>query len=450
MKKSRWLRIALYALAGVMVLFLLLAILIPIFFKDDIKAQIDKEVARSVNAEVNFDLDKFRISLLRNFPHVTVSLDDFNIVGREEFKGDTLLAVNTFRIVVDVWSLLFSEEAKVRAVYLNSPRIYAQVLSNGKASWDIAIVSPEDTTQAEEEEAPTEFNVSIRRWEVDNGQVVYADAQQKIYMRVHNLNHYGNGNFNQDNFDLRTSTSLDNIRLDYDGVSYLENKKLAADMVLNIDVPQSKYTFKKNNIRINDFAFGFDGFVQLKENDIVLDLTYQAQENDFKNILSLVPGVFTQDFDQMKTSGKLAFNGTVKGVYNEKQLPGFGLNLKVTDGMFQYPDLPTAVTNIQTDLSIANKDGDLENTQVDLKRFHMDLGKNPIEAQAKVSGLSRPNIDAQASARLNLADLIQMFPMPGTALRGDFSLNAKIKGIYDAAQQRFPQAKIGCAWSMAT
>ncbi|MDX2304648.1 MAG: AsmA family protein [Microscillaceae bacterium] len=433
MKKSRIFKWIVYLFLGLVALFLILAILIPIFFKDDIKAQIDKQIAQSINAEVNFDLDKFQISLLRNFPYLSISLQDLSVLGKKPFAGDTLLAVDNFRVTVDLWSALFGSQIKVRGVYLERPRVYAQVLRNGKANWDIMISEPKDTTQIETEK-PTKFNVDIRKWKVTKGLIVYDDKALKTYLKLVNLSHSGRGNFNQDQFTLKTSTQLDDMILRYEGTAYLANKKVDADVDLNMDLPQSKYTFLDNKIRINDFAFGFEGFVQMPDSTITMDIKYKAQENEFKNILSLIPGMFTKDFEKIKTDGKLAFDGYVKGKYTGDQLPAFGVNLLVSDAMFQYPDLPTPVSNIQVDVKVENNDGVLDHTGIDLKKFHMDLGKNPVDARAKIQNLNNAMIDAQAMAKINLADLIRMFPMPGTDLRGNFALDLKAKGVYDEHQ----------------
>ena len=242
----------------------------------------------------------------------------------------------------------------------------------------------------------------------------------KTFLKLENLNHSGSGNFNQDEFKLSTSSQVANLVLNYEGTEYMANKSIDADVDLNMDLPNAKYTFLDNKIKINDFSFGFDGFVQMPDESIVMDITYKAKENEFKNILSLIPGVFTQDFEKIKTDGKLAFDGYVKGKYEGEQLPAFGVNLVVSDAMFQYPDLPTAVSNIQMDMHVNNEDGIIDHTVIDLKKFHMDLGKNPVDARALVKNLSNSQIDAEAKAKLNLHDLIQMFPMPGLELKGNF------------------------------
>ncbi len=423
-------KIAGYTLLGLFVLLVLLITLIPYFFKDDIKAALDEQVAKNINAEVNIDLDKFSLSIFRNFPNITASLDDLSIIGRDEFAGDTLIAVDRTRITLDIWSLIFGAETKVRGFYLKNPRLYAKVLKNGKANWDIAIAAPEDSTAAEADTSTIEFDVSIKFWEIENGRVIYDDASLASYLKIENLQHKGRGNFNQEVFDLALQTAMQDLTYKQSGFTYLSNKQIDSDITLNINLPESKYTFKDNQIKINDFSFGFEGFAQLLADKINLDIRFLTKEDKFKNILSLVPGMFTEQFAELKTSGSLKMQGFIKGQtdYEGNQLPAFQLGLEVKDGMFQYPSLPKSVNQVNMDLLIDNKDGIINNTYFDLKRLSLNFGTDPVQAQAKIEGIENPFIDALATAKINLTELTKIFPMEGMTLKGDYSLNLKAKG----------------------
>lgn len=412
------------------------AFIIPIVFKDDIKAKIDQQIAKSVNADVYFDADKFNLSLFRHFPNVSVSLQDFGVVNKAPFKGDTLLSAKNFEVVVNLMSVISGDQIKVNGLYIDSPRVLAKVLKDGTANWDVAIkdsteTAPTDTTSSK-------FSVSIKEWELKNGYVVYDDATMPMYAKIQNLNHTGSGDVTQDVFDMKSNTQVEKLTVDYGGTEYLTDKKLDADVTLEMNIPQFKLTFKENTIKLNEFALGFDGFLAMPDTNMVMDIRYKAKETDFKNLLSLVPGVYTQDFKDVQASGTIAFDGLVKGTYNARQLPAFALNLLINNAMFKYPSLPTAINNINVDMKVDNKDGVINNTLVDIRKFNMDLGKNPISGRVLVQGLGKSTIDANILAKVNLAEITQMFPMEGLALRGIYNLDLKAKGVYDTLTHRIP------------
>lgn len=419
-------------LGSVVVLFLAVAIIVPAVFKDDIKAMLQTEVTKSINADVVFD--DFNLSFFSNFPNVTAGLDNLGVMNREPFAGDMLFATEKLEVEVNLFDMLFSDAMQVEGISLIRPVINIKVLEDGRANYDIAIPSA-DTTSSEE---PSEFSFGIDHWEIVEGQLSYDDASTKMNLSFDDLNHRGSGDFTQDVFDMRTQTVADSVTASYEGVEYLSNKKVEIDATLNISEDYSKYTFKDNTAKVNDFAMHVDGWLKLNEEDMNMDLTFNTPENSFKSLLSLVPGIYTKEFDDIKTEGQLSFNGSAKGAYSDTRVPSFNLNLQVKDAMFQYPDLPTAVENINLDLLVNNKDGVIENTVVDLKKMHLEFGSNPFDARARITKMYPTNLDAAVKGRLDLAELNKMFPMEGLEMKGDYAIDLEAKGVYDSLRKLMP------------
>jgi uncharacterized protein involved in outer membrane biogenesis len=416
-----------------LVLLLGFAVAIPFLFKDKIKAEIDKQIALYVDAKVNFKADDFSLSLFKSFPDVTASLNNLSVVNNAPFKGDTLASIKSFSITVDLWSV-FGDKMKINKISLDRPRVFAKVNKEGKANWDIVRPQPLDTTSKKTQDTTSKFSLAIKKWEITEGLVVYEDKTMPMYVKIDKINHEGKGNLDADVFDLYSETNIEKFTFSFDGTEYLTEKKVTAEVTLGMDLKGFKFTFKENKVQLNDFGLKFDGFVAMPDTNITMDIKYATTSTDFKTLLSLVPGVYTKDFKDIKASGKIAFNGDVKGTYNAVQMPAFHLGLQVDNGSFQYPAVPTPVNNIQVDLNVGTDDGVIDNMKIDLKKFHIDLGQNPIDARAFIQGLTKMNIDANAKAKLNLADVTKMFPMPGLNLSGLFSLDGTAKGIYDGKQ----------------
>lgn len=418
---------------GILVLLLLVALIVPVVFKDDIKAAIDKQIAKSVNADVVFDVDDFSLSFFSNFPNITAEMNNLGVLNRAPFDGQVLFATQRFEVEVNLMDILFGDELQVKGITLVKPVINIKVLEDGTANYDIAIAS-EDTATTES----GDFSFSIDHWEVVDGDVSYDDQSIPFTMVLGGLNHTGSGDFTQDVFDLRTRTQSDSVTVTYDGTEYISDKRTDIDAVLSISEEYSRYTFKENTLRINDFTTHFDGWFKMNEDNYEMDITFDSPENTFKSLLSLVPGMYTESFDRLESSGSLAFNGFVKGTYNESTMPAFQLDLKVNDGMFKYPDLPTPVNNVNIDLLVDNPDGVIEHTSINLKNLHMDFGSNPVDAKAVVENLSNYKMNADLKAKLNLAELTQMFPMEGLALKGVYSVDLNANGVYDSVRNLMP------------
>jgi hypothetical protein len=413
---------------GVFFIVLIAALaLIPFLFRDQIRAMVDRQLAETVDARVLYD--DFSFSLLRNFPNFSMGIDNLTVVGTDSFARDTLAFIPSFRVGLDVMSVVRGNTVKVRSITLDRPQINLIVLESGKSNWDIMIT---DTTAADT--AATDLNMAIRGWQINNGQVRYEDRSMPMTVLLQNVNHSGSGDFEQNVFDMESHTQADRFTMIYDGLKYFDRARLDADVTLAMDLNESLYAFKDNNIRINDFPFTFDGAVHMPEetDHIDMDLTFVALETDFRNVLSIVPGFYrdTEEFRRLRTDGRMAFNGYLKGRYSEISFPGYGVDLQVMDGMFQYPDLPHAARNINMDLHVDNPTGDTNQLLVDLRQLHLDLGPNPIDAKGLVRGLDPMQVDGNIKARIDLAEMTKVYPVEGMALRGLLNVDAVARGTY--------------------
>nr|GFD37496.1 hypothetical protein [Tanacetum cinerariifolium] len=116
-------------------------------------------------------------------------------------------------------------------------------------------------------------------------------------MDARGINHTGKGDFAKNIFDLTSNTKIAKLTANYAGVDYLTDKQVDADIAMAMDLNKNLYTFKENQVKLNDFPFSFAGAIGLPNaTDITYDITFKALQTDFKNILSLVPGVYNKEF----------------------------------------------------------------------------------------------------------------------------------------------------------
>lgn len=417
-------------------LFLLVAaaIIIPVFFKDKIMAVAKKQMNEQLNATADFkDID---ISILRSFPRLSVRVEGLSIVGKDVFKNDTLISTNSIDVALDLMKAI-NGEYEILNIGLNTPRIHAIVLEDGKPNWDIAKPSEETKPETKEESAP--FAMKLRKYSIDNGYIEYNDKQGKMHAIIRNLNHSGSGDFTSDNFTLATKTTADAVTFINAGVPYLNKVKTSIDLDLGIDNKNSKYTFNTDKIQLNGLKLYTKGWVQMPDtSNMLMDITYGTPSNDFKDILSLVPGIYTADFKDVKTTGKLALSGFVKGKYNATQLPSFMVNLGIENGSFQYPALPQKVSNIQVKLKVVNPDGVTDHTVIDLAQCHVELGAEPFDLRMLLRNpMTTQWIDAAAKGHIDLSRVTQFVALEaGTKMAGDIKADVSVKGSMAQAQQK--------------
>lgn len=390
-------------------LILIMAVTLPFLFKDKIMEEVKHTINDNLRAEIDFK--DVGVSMLRSFPDVTLCLSELKVDGVEEFKGIRLADIKSFETRLDIMSIINGELMKIERITLEEPTLYVKVLKNGNANYDITIPAEElDTMEAE----PTKFALNLDKYEIIDGNIIYDDGAGDVWVEIVNLNHSGSGNFTESIYDLATKTTADKFTASSGGVKYLNEVETDIDFTINIDMPNSKYTFKENEVNLNALQLNFDGFVAMPGDDIEMDLKFGSPQTDFKAILSMIPAAYTSDFSSVKAGGKMGLNGTVKGIYNSSKMPALDINLDVANGSFKYPDLPLGMSNINVKANVKSPNENFDNMVVNVPKFHIELDKNPFDAKFLLKKpMSDPNVNAEMKGKIDLAKLSKAIPMEG-------------------------------------
>lgn len=421
----------------VLAVLLILLLILPFVFKGKIVEKVKTEINKNLNATVEFGT--FRLSLIRNFPNVSLGLDNLKVIGAEPFAKDTLVAIERTHITIDLFSLFGEGAYQIKSISLTRPGLLLKVLKDGTANWDIV------KETGEEEETETEaFVLQLKSLKITEGNIAYLDDEGEIYVVAEDLTGILKGDLSMDVTDISTrNATIGSFSLRYGDMPILTNiaAKLTAEMEANL--VDYIFTFRENEFLLNDLPVSFDGMIALPGEDILMDFTFSALQSEFRNFLSILPAVYTKDFSDLKTSGSMELEGFVKGTYNDQETPGFGLKLGVKDGMFQYPQLPASVSNVQLKLDVQNPGKDLDLTVVDMPVLKMNLGGNPIDARLNLkTPVSDPQIDVLLIGRIDLGEAGRYFPLPeGTILKGildsDLQAQGRLSAIENARYNEF-------------
>jgi hypothetical protein len=417
-------------IAVLVALFVLVLAILPIFFRDEIEARVRAGMNERVDARVEFA--DVGLSLFRHFPNFSISLDDLAVTGVGTFEGDTLAYADRFGLVVDLGSAIGmvrrGEPLVVESILVHRPYLHARVREDGRASWDIVKAMKEVTVAEPEPGASRSVRVSLRRFSVEDGRIAFDDEQSGLHARVRGLDHTLSGDFSAERFTLDTHTTADSVSVRFAGVPYLTDARIVADADLDADMGTRRFTFRDNELMVNRLGLALDGDVIVLEDGLNLDLTFAAERADFREILSLVPAIYTQDFEGLQTDGFVSVNGYVRGRQTADSVPSFSLNAHVDDGRFRYPDLPLPVQRVFVDLSVANPTADLDGTVVEVSRFDFAIGDEPFSATLRLSTpVSDPEIEVAANGAIDLSAVSGAVKLEGIEeLSGTVVSNASV------------------------
>ncbi len=413
-----------------LVVIFLLLLVVPMAFKGKIETIVKSEGNKMLNAQ--FDFKSLDISLIRNFPYASVSLNDFYLKGVDVFENDTLVYAGELTAAVNVMSIFGDSGFEISKVIVNDTRLNAIVLEDGKVNWDVMKPSEEpveEEVEIEEAESASSFSIKLKQLSVDDLSLIYDDRQGGMYALIAALDASCSGDMSSDNTTLRLKAETPEVTLRMGGVPMLSKAKVGADMDVAADLKNMKFTLEENELSLNAIKAAVDGWVAMTEQGMDMDLKLNTNEIGFKEILSLVPAIYTQDFAGLKTDGSATLNAWVKGKMEGEQLPAFDVDLNVKNAMFHYPSLPAGVNGINIVARAQNPGGTADATTVTVSPFNFVLAGNPFSLTANVTTpVSDLNFNAAAKGKLDLGKIKDVYPLEDMDLNGVVNADMSVAG----------------------
>lgn len=438
-KKSRIKKILKWS--GIVFLLLLITLIsLPFIFKDKLVEVFKTEMNNSVNAKVDFG--DFDLTLFSSFPYFSFDIQDVTVTGVNEFEGVSLAKIKKTSIKLDLMSVISGDKIKVKSIVIDEPTLNIIVTKDSLTNYDIVKSYESDTIQTDEADEPLQYEIELNKLKINKANVIYKDALSNISSEVKNMDFDLSGDFTQDVFDIKTVTAIEELSVSEGMVGYLNKTKVSFDADINID-KFTKYTLKENTLKLNQLDLGFDGWVELLEDKINIEMKFNSKRTDFKSILSLIPALYSRDFKTIDTKGNIVLYGDVKGSLEGDSYPSFNLDMGITEGYFKYPEMPNSADNINIKTKITHPQGGLDKMKIDVSKLHLELANNPIDATLKLSNpISDPNIESVIKATIDLEKLQTVIPMKeNEKLNGkilaDLDLVGKVSSITNKQYQDF-------------
>ena len=400
---------------------------LPFAFQGKIEKIVKQEGNKMLNAQ--FDFSALNISLLRNFPSASVTLEDFYLKGTGAFENDTLIQAGELTAAVNLFSLFGDSGYDISKIIIEDTKVKAIVLEDGKPNWDVMKASAEEDTVQETSAESSPFRIKLKRLSVKDLSVSYDDRQAGMYAAIENLRATCSGDFGSERtlVDLELKTPALTYRTG--GVPFLNRAALEADMNVDADLVNNKFTLQDNSISLNAIKLNIDGWAAMQKDGVGMDIKLNTNEVGFKELLSLIPAIYAKDFQDLKTDGKASLTAFAKGTLTQEQMPQFEVALNVENAMFRYPSLPAGVDGINISATVKNPGGNIDATEVTINPFDFTLAGNPFSLKAIVkTPTSDPDLQATAKGTLDLGKIKDVYPLEDMSLNGTIQADMNLAG----------------------
>ena len=412
---------------AIIALIVLLLFTLPYLFKDKIEALVKEEGNKMLNAK--FDFGGLDISLIRNFPLASITLEDFYLKGVDKFSNDTLVASDEITVAVNVMSLFGDEGFDIKKVLLDGVSVKAIVMPDSTVNWDV-MKPTDEVEETAVDTTSTPFRIKLQELTINDFNLIYDDRLANMYAKIENMDAACSGDFGSARTMLALETAVEALTFSMDGVPFLNKAHIEADMNVDADLQNNKFTLSENTLQLNAIKAAIDGWVALTDEGFDMDLKLNSNEIGFKEVLSLVPAIYSKDFEGLKTDGSASLAAWAKGsLKGDSIVPQFNVAFNVKDAMFQYPSLPTGVNKININAKVENPGGSIDATVVDVAPFSFVLAGNPFSVALKLlTPMSDMQFDASAKGKLDLGKIKDVYPLEDMTLNGLVDADMSVSG----------------------
>ncbi len=409
---------------------LLLLLILPFALRGKIADIVKQEGNKMLNAR--FDFRSLDISLLRNFPSASVTLEDFWLKGTGVFENDTLVQAGELSAAVNLFSLFGDSGYDISKIIVEDTRVHAIVSEDGKTNWDIMKDSgdaPADSTANASDESSL-IRIKLKKLAVENLSVTYDDRQGGMYASINQLDATCSGDFGSERTLLDLTLETPSLTYRSGGIPLVNGVELEADMNVDADFANGKYTLRDNSLRLNAIEVGIDGWVATLKEGLDMDIRLNTNDVGFKEVLSLVPAIYAKDFKDLKADGKATLTAFAKGsLRGDSIVPQFEVAFDVSDAMFRYPSMPAGVEGINISATAKNAGGSIDGTEISVSPFAFNLAGNPFSLEASVKNpVSDPDVKAAAKGTLDLGKVKEVYPLDDMRLNGRIQADMSLAG----------------------
>lgn len=398
---------------------ILLLIAIPLIFQSQIESIVKRYLDNNINAQVEFSA--IDLSFIRSFPKARVNINDLVITNFQPFEDETLATAKSISLTLpiqEVFKTSGDAPLTINAIYLDQLLLTLKTNKYGNVNYDI--IKTDSIQSASDSKG---FTFDVQDYAINNSAVTYIDESSNTVFYLTELNHSGKGTFSGDISELDTETS-GRISLNIDSTNYLDNNTLKLDALIDLDLPNDKYSFKQNEAIINALPLTFDGYVQLTENGQLIDITFKNPGATFKDFLAVIPKSYSKGIESVETTGDFIVNGLIKGELTDETIPNFDIQITSDNASFKYPDLPKRVENITINVTVKNTTGTSNDTYVDINTLNFKIDQDVFKSSGTLKNITENMlVNANIDGVLNLSNISKAYPI---------DLETKLSGILKA------------------
>lgn len=369
--------------------FLLSGFIVLRYFEDDVIGFALKRINTYLNTPSH--VDKVDLTWWESFPLASIRFQ--NVYIQETFpQKDTLFAADELLLSFSLLDV-FTGNYQMKEVSAKSAKAYLKVNKKGQDNWHFWKT---DSLSSEAKE------IDLKEISIASSRITFEDAQKEFFVDFAPEKAIASGAFSNETFQLQLeSRSLVNSLIS-GPTTYVLNKTLDLQCMLNSDTKQGIYSLTKGSFRINGVPILAEGDVKTTEST-QFDLRFIGDDVDLSELVQLLPEQQRSALEVYNADGQIQFDLHLTG---SSEKPAVKSNFTLSNGQIEH----SATNGALTDLTAAAKYTYAKGKgQLVLDRLSAQLGPGTIQARGDIYFLDLPKLQLDLQLDAELHDLKNFF-----------------------------------------
>ncbi len=365
-----WKRLLIVVVAVVALFFAAAGVLVKCVATPEVITPRIEEVVQGY-IKSKFSIESVDLTLVSNFPFVTLRIDSLRIAQGQDSISDLLMARHC-AVTLNPYALL-RKKVVIRNVELSGASIY--LFKSGEHRpinhFDFGETETVESSDTLSSFDFSEYSIRLDRFVIDSAQIIVRDDDRKFYTQLDNFGVDLSLRASSSRSGFRVKAGFGNLLVWRDGDVLVKRTSMQINSAMRFNRDSMKLEFNKADLRVNNIDLKASGVLRgdTLSGSVDVDVTTSLSTPSLGEFLALIPSTIVDPKEGLSSSGSVNLDATIKGVYSDESMPKITATLFIDDATAKYASKKVSLENIDCDADFYIDLNDSKSSYADVRKF---------------------------------------------------------------------------------
>ena len=346
---------------------------------------------------------KSNISLFKNFPYVSVRINDLKILESKAKDAPVIADLDDIYIGFNFWDII-KGNYDIKSLALEEGFFNFILHKDGISNLENALSLSGDSN-----ESSAATDIHLKKIKIKNLDVHKLDESNNIDVETFIYNGSGGFKSKGDIINAHVETHFElNIIKDLD-TTYIKHKHFEFDTDLSFNTSTGLLSLEPTTMQLEHANFQLEGTLDTK-NDMDLDLILKGDKSNFDMLIAFAPHDLIPVLESYENAGNIYFNGIVKGSLANNKMPFIDATFGTDEAYLENTQKQKRISDLGFEGHFTNGEKrSLETMEFSLTKMNARLERGNFKGALVVKNFEHPDVNAQVDVDFNLKFIADFF-----------------------------------------